>query len=416
MKKYLLVLLLLFTSLAHAQTQVAIQKATANVYSSPSTKSEVLVTLKKGSRVDVAGVTETGWAKIKVTVSGFQFEGWIRRDAITKPKTAAAPKAVPAKKAPTPTAKSSMSSSSSSQLEQFFEPSSSSASTPAPAPQDDQFIRNEEKPSKPKKTKEPKTGSNWKDGRLVLTGVPGYAIHQYTFSDATRDAFRYNITGPTVILGAEYKAFEFFDDLIRAGLQFQAQYMMLNTKTNLLDGTNTQFSDLTAKNKAVDAWLKAKIMVNFDRIVGKPFLIGLTGGYEYMRFWGDDVIDDNDVPVGLYVDQRTTSIPVGVLAELLFLDPVVLTLGADVLMKNSTKENPDGSSGTQPNTKMGFAPYFYLNFPIVGETHYMGIRYQLRVQETTFTGLSTSRVNNELNEASALSVFHTLGLEYSYHF
>ena len=191
---------------------------------------------------------------------------------------------------------------------------------------------------------------------------------------------------------------------------------MFYTKTNLLDGSNIQFSDLTARNALMDLWFKVKFMLNFDKIMSKPFLIGLSGGYEYMKFFGDDVIGDDGVPVGLYVDQTTTSIPVGVLAELHFLDPVIMILGTDVLLKSSASESPE-SSGSNPKPKMGLAPYFNLNFPVSGENHFMGIRYQLRVQDTDFTGPSTTpRVNNTLNDATSSHVFHTLALEYAYHF
>lgn len=419
MKKYLLLGILLFTSIAHAQTQALIQSATAKVYSNPTAKSDVLVTLKKGSKVEVAGVTDSGWAKVKVTVSGFQFEGWVPKSNLSKSKAApkAAPKAL-AKPTPAPQPRVApapqpkMSNSSSTQLEQFFEPSGSSnstASAPAPEPEP---VRDEPRRSSARETG---NGDSWTSGKLILTGSPGYMVHQYTFSDATKDAFRYNLTGLSVILGAEYRAFDFFDDLIRTSLQFQGQYVFLNTKTNLLDGTNTQFADLTAGNRMMDLWLKLKLMVNFERIVNKPFLIGTSVGYEYMKFFGDDIIDDNGVPVGLFVDQSVTSLPVGLIAELHFLDPVVLTLGADVLIKNKASEKPDGSSGTLPKAKMGFAPYLKIDFPLTGP-HFMGIHYQYRVQETSFTGPSSSRVNNELNAATVLQTFHTLGLEYAYHF
>ena len=422
MKKYLLLGILLFTSIAHAQTQALIKSTTAKVYSNPSSKSDVLVTLKKGSKVDVAGVTDSGWAKVKVTVSGFQFEGWVPKSNLSKSK--AAPKAV-AKPAPapqprvTPAPQPKMSSSSSTQLEQFFEPSGSSsntASTPAPAPEPTRF--EESKPSR-EKSRDTSDGDSWRAGKLVLKGSPGYMVHQYTFSDATKDAFRYNLTGLSFILGAEYKAFEFFDDLIRTSLEFQGQYAFLNTKTNLLDGTNTQFANLTASNRVMDLWLKFKLMVNFDRIMSKPFLIGTSVGYQYMKFFGDDIIDDNGVPVGLFMNQSVTSLPVGLIAELHFLDPVVLTLGTDVLIKNKVSESGEGdppiTSGSNPMAKMGFAPYLKIDFPLTGP-HFMGIHYQYRLQKTNFTGQSSSRVNNELNEATAMQSFHTLGLEYAYHF
>ncbi|MCC7460110.1 MAG: hypothetical protein IT286_02295, partial [Proteobacteria bacterium] len=111
-----------------------------------------------------------------------------------------------------------------------------------------------------------------------------------------------------------------------------------------------------------------------------------------------------------------TSIPVGVLAELHFLDPVVMIIGTDVLLKSTAKESPANFSGSNPAPKMGIAPYFNLNFPIAGDKHFMGIRYQLRVQDTNFTGPSMRRVNNELNEATSSHVFHTLALEYAYHY
>lgn len=429
MKKYLLLLAALLPSIAAAQTQVLIQKPTAKVYASPSAKSDVLVVLKKGSKVDVAGVTDAGWAKVKVTVSGFQFEGWVIKSALGgKAPVAAKPaaKAIVAAPAPRPTPQptNTMKSSSSTQLEQFFEPSSpSSAPSPEPTPSQDVSARAEEfKAPREKKSNASSSSSSsssgdktWRSDKLILFASPGYMVHQYTFSDATKDAFRYNLTGLSVILGAEYKAFNFFDDLIRVGAVFQGQYVFLNTKTNLLDGTNTKFSDLTAANRMMDIWLKAKMMVNFERIVNKPFLVGLTFGYEYMKFFGDDIIADDGTPVGLFIDQSTKSLPVGILTELHFVDPVVMTIGADVLIKNSTSENPAGSSGTTPSAKMGFAPYLNLNFPLVGP-HYMGIRYQYRIQKTNFAGPSSSRVNNTLNESSVLSTYHTIGLEYDYHF
>lgn len=415
MKKYLLLGILLFTSFAHAQTQALIQKPLVKVYANPTSKSDVLVTLKKGSKVEVAGVTDSGWAKVKVTVSGFQFEGWVVKSALSKTK-APAPKAI-AKPTPAPQPKvapqpsTKMTTTSSTQLEQFFEPAPSSSSTTAAAAPEPVSRVEESKPSREKSS----GGDTWRSGKLVLFGSPGYLVHQYTFSDATKDAFRYNLTGISAIVGAEYKAFDFFDDLIRTGLVFQGQYAFLNTKTNLLDGTNTQFADLTAANRMMDIWLKLKVMINFDRIVSKPFLIGFSAGYEYMKFFGDDVVDDNGVGVGLFVDQVVKSIPVGIIAELHFMDPVVMTIGGDVLIRNKASENPPGSSGSLPNAKLGFAPYLKLDFPITGP-HFMGIRYQYRVQETDFTGPSTSRVNNELNEATVLQTFHTLGLEYAYHF
>lgn len=396
-----------------------IQKPTVKVFANASSKSEVLVTLKKGSKVEVAGVTDSGWAKVKVTVSGFQFEGWVVKSALSKIKTATpAPKAMVTRQAPVakpaaPQASGKLTPTSSTQLEQFFEPSNSSETSSTPAPQP--VARVEESKPVLESSNSGTKGDSWTSGKLVVFASPGYMFHQYTFSDATKDAFRYNLSGLSATIGAEYNAFEFFDDLIRVGAMFQGQYVFLNTKTNLLDGTNTQFSDLTAKNRLMDIWLKLKFMVNFDHIVSKPFLIGFSGGYEYMRFFGDDVIDDTGVPVGLFADQITKSIPVGIIGELHFLDPVVMTIGGDVLINNSASEKPANSSGTNPSPKMGFAPYLYLNFPITGQ-HYMGIRYQYRIQETNFTGPSSSRVNNTLNAATVLQTFHTLGLEYDYHF
>lgn len=414
MTKYLLFAVLFFSTVAGAQTQVLIQKPTAPVYANPSTTSEVLIVLKKGSKVSVAGVTDDGWAKVKVIVSGFQFEGWVKKDSFAKPKTTTnvAPKAAVTAKAAEP--KSNLTTTTPTQLEQFFEPT-----LPAGSISDPVAEKNVERIEEPKKARSQNSsagGDSWTSKKLILYGAPGYSIHQYTFSDETKDAFRYNLSGLSAMIGIEYKAFNFFDDLIRMSGQFQSQYVMYNTQTNLIDGTNTQFSDLTAKNRMMDLWFKVKIMLNFDRIVSKPFLIGFSGGYEYMKFWGDDVIDDNGTPLGLYVDQTTKSIPVGMFAELGFLDPVIMTLGSDILISNSASETPDGSSGSQPSAQTGLAPYFYLNFPIVGDEHYMGLRYQLRVQETKFTGPSSSRVNNVLNEATGLQVFHTLGLEYAYHF
>ncbi len=430
MRKYLLLLLLLVSPWANAQTSKAvIQKPTAPVYASASQSSEVLVTLKKGAKVEVAGVTETGWAKVKVMVSGFQFDGWVLKDAFSKTsKPTKAPAKTATKTATKATPAAGMTKSSSTELDQFFEPSkpSTSSTSSATASSSSSSSASEssavsafDEPKSERKSREKSSrgsGENWKTDRLTLYGVPGFAFHQYTFSDTSQEAFRYNLSGPSLQVGAEYELIRLFNELIHLRSQLQVQYVMFNTKTNLLDGTNTQFSDITAKNKLLDVWLKLKFMIDLEKIFQKPLFLGLTVGYDYMWFMGDDIIDDNGTPVGLYVGQTTRSVPVGALVELHFLDPVALTLGADVLIMNSASESPDASSGTQPKPKMGFAPYMILNFPIVGDTHFMGFRYQLRVQETSFTGPSSSRVNNDLNDAVGLHLYHNVGLEYSYHF
>lgn len=433
MKKWLLTLLLLTPHLSHAaDVSVPIQKATAQVYASPSTSSDVLVTLKKGTKVKVSGVTEDGtWTKVSIIVSGFKFDGWLQRDAITKPKVAApAPKVVTAArpKAPTPTAAPApLTKSSTTELEKFFEPSPSSgaSSTPPPAATQAPIMAESApvettsvKPKKVKSVRQPDEGGdadNWKTNKLELYGVPGYSFLQYTFSDDTTEAFRYVLGGVSVEAGANYNAFSWFDDFIRAGAQLNIQYVLYQTQTNLLDGSSTKFGDVTAKNALLDAWLKFRFMFNFDKIVGKPFFVGLSAGYQYTKFFGDDIVDDNGVPVGLFVGQTISSVPVGVIAELHFLDPVFLTLGADVLMMNSVSESGD-TSGSNPKASLGFSPYLHLTFPLAGENHFMGLNYRLRVQSVSFTGPSNPRVNSTLNDAKALQIQHTIGLEYSYHF
>lgn len=425
MKRFLPLLLILVSTLSFAQTaKVMIQKPVAQVYTNPSTTSEVLVVLKKGSKVDVLGVTQDGvWAKVKVVVSGFQFDGWIQRSAIAKAKTETVAK--PAAKSTTPpktaAPASGLKSSSTTELEKFFEPSTTT-STPAPttnvAPTESPRESEPAAAPKPKKQKTPREPGekSWVTDRLTVYGLPGFSFLQYTFSDATEDAFRYNLSGLNLQTGAEYQAFQLFNDALRISGQLNAQYAFFNTKTNLLDGTGTEFSDLTAKNRMLDIWIKLKLMLNFDVLMQKPFLIGLSVGYDYMKFFGDDIIDDTDVPVGLFVNQTTTSIPVGLIAELHFLDPVTLIMGTDVLMMSSSSESPDGSSGSDANPGLGLTPYLHLTFPLVGDKHYMGFMYQFRIQETKFTGPSSVRVNNTLNDASALQTMHTLSLEYAYHF
>lgn len=437
MKKWFLTLLLFSPQFLYAaDISVPIQKTTAPVYASPTTSSDVLVTLKKGTKVKVSGVTEDGqWTKVSIVVSGFKFDGWLQRDAITKPKTVApapiakavkpAPKALPTKPATTNT----LSKSSTTELEKFFEPSGTpSTSTAAPVEEVEEesepVAQATPKPVKPKKVKkirEPQQeessegGESWRAGKLDVYGTPGYSFLQYTFSDDTVEAFRYTLGGPSVEVGADYHAFSWMDDLIRAAAQLNIQYILYQTKTNLLDGSSVQFGDVTAANALLDIWFKLRFMFNFEKIVGKPFLLGLSGGYQYTKFFGDDIVDDNGVPVGLFVGQTITSVPIGIISELHFLDPVVLTMAADVLIMNSVSESPS-TSGSDPTASLGFSPYLHLVFPIAGENHFMGFKYRLRAQSTDFTGPSNSRVNSTLTNASALQIQHTVGLEYSYHF
>ena len=412
---FILALLMSFSVFAQSST-VSIRSSSAKVYSTASTKAEVLVTLKRGNKVTIVGVTENkSWVKVKVVVSGFEFDGWVQRSAITKPKSTRSV----AKRTKKKTSSSGLKKSSTSDLDKFFEPAGSSSSNNLEA--------KAAKKKKPKKAKKKKTASKkkksstpgkheWIAGRLKLYGAPGYSFLQYKFSDDLTDAFRYNLSGPSIQLGAEYQAIELFKDIIQLRAQLLGQYSFMGTKTNLLDGSNVQFGDLTAKNMMLQILVKAKIMVDFNELIDKPFLAGITAGYDYWKFFADDIIDDLGVPVGLFVGQSVRSIPVGVVTELYFMDPVAIIIGGDLLINSNATESPSGSSGSQPNAKIGIAPYLRINFPVAQDKHIVGFAYRFRLQEVTFTGPSTSRVNNELNEASVLQSIHTLGIEYTYNF
>lgn len=60
---------------------------TVKVYANPTEdQKDELLTLKKGNRVEVIGVTpDRKWAKIKVQYKGFTFDGWVVRPAVGKP-------------------------------------------------------------------------------------------------------------------------------------------------------------------------------------------------------------------------------------------------------------------------------------------------------------------------------------------
>lgn len=140
---FLTLTLLIFggPGLAHALGAGTINRSEVAVQSEPNVKSEVLLQLSKGTKVEILE-EKAGWLKIKVALdASFQFEGWVGSKFVTRkkppiakavkpaPKTAATPRQATVVPTPVPTAAPPANPA----LDQFFETATSSKSTSSAA-------------------------------------------------------------------------------------------------------------------------------------------------------------------------------------------------------------------------------------------------------------------------------------------
>lgn len=387
--------------------KVIVRTKTARVFEKPSTRSQILYTLRQGNQVHVLGITKKGWAKVKINLDGnFGFTGWMFKSSlgVSQPVSGtASPKQPPKKRV--------------SDLERFFEPTEKG-----------QQLNPRTKPTKTKKSKASKKSkksktelavmdTTWKTEVLTLIAQPSWILNQYSVSQGGVESFSYNVSGPGLMVGARLKAPPLFNNRFFPSVDVDVMYAFLHTSTNLRDGSNNQFGNITAKNKLFDVHTQANLLVKVHQTPQGKILVGPTIGYHFTKFNSDDIVDDLGVRTGLFVDSKRTNVMLGLHSEISTFPPFVLVAGMDVGLNNSYTEEPDGFTGQDPQAGTLYAPYISLRFPFKRPHQFLALSYRFEYQEIDFTGDSVQdRAGLPLTDASVEQIFHTIGLTYRFAF
>ncbi|MEZ4703903.1 MAG: SH3 domain-containing protein [Bdellovibrionota bacterium] len=406
-----IVILLFGFSDAFAQKKaIYIQSSQAPVYAKPSAsaqnQSEVLMTMKKGQSINAVGATRSGWVKIKIELEpGFSFDGWIYKSHLSI--------GGPSQSAP---------SQPKSQTQTFVRQAPRSAPTAPPKNELDQFFEEpnakkqkvkKQKPPKVAKEKSSSAGTDDDEEKLVLAAYPMFTIHNYTFSSSTQP-ISYTLSGVGAGISASYKALRLMNDRLDLFAQGGFSYILFNAQAALNDTNGSNFLNLDAKNKAMQLEFKARGEYGISQKNEHTKLIG-TLGVQHLQFKADDVQDNQQNSIGLFVGQKTTSVFAGVGGKTKPMDKLTLTGEANVMLLNLVKESPDGSSGSDPKGGIGFAPLIHAQYALFGN-HHIGFKYQFFYQQTKFSGTSSQRINATLANAKVRTMYHFVGLGYEFHF
>ncbi|MCB0271535.1 MAG: SH3 domain-containing protein [Bdellovibrionales bacterium] len=405
----LLVTIVLLSCPVFANNQFVVRSKSAKVYEKPSTRSEVLYTLRSGNKVHVLGINQQGWAKVKINLDGnFGFTGWMFKSSlgVEQNLATAKPKEEPKKRV--------------SDLEKFFEPTQNSQEL-SPRVKEKKKSKTK-KASKEKSSSKPRSemaalDTTWKTEVLTLVARPSWALHQYNTLQNGSKVFSYTLSGPSVYAGVHAKAPALFNQKLYTSVDLGAEYGFLHTTTNLRDGGGDQFGSLTSKNKMFGFDAKANFLIEASQTPQGRILVGPTVGYRYLKFKADDIVDDNDVRSGLFVTSQRSGVTLGLHSEISTFPPFLLIIGSDFGISQSFKESPEDFSGTDPSAKMLYAPYLALRFPLKRPHQFLALSYSFEYQKVNFTGNSTQdRAGVPLADATVEQLFHLLGVTYTFAF
>ncbi|MFH1017998.1 MAG: SH3 domain-containing protein [Pseudomonadota bacterium] len=404
-------LLCSWTSASWAQGRGVVVGKTVSVYEQPDGKSEVLIKLKKGSKVTVLAERE-GWVQLKVSLpKGFTFTGWGDRRLFkytlpkaatakqrkTMPGTSAAGSAAPARRVVPPP-----------RTQAPLQPVPLTVVTPQPTPAP---VFREPQP----------TASFTEEGgfggisdRLSLTVGVGYSLYGYrinTAGAAPAKVFSYNLQGFGFHAGAKYWIWQDSTGKMRTGPDVQYEFGLYNlTKLQVTTGTETL--NVTSDNSTHDIVFRVPFEYRF-KPARQASKVGAYLGYEYFRFSANDAKDNNGNEINLFVGQTTQSVLGGAYGTFMFPDNFLgLTAGSDLLFLNFVKERPSGASGTDPSGNLGFTPYASF-FWTPAEKHQLDVGYKLRWQNFSFKGAGSRIIANNVTDGTVSTRVHDIFLKYT---
>ncbi len=363
----------------YAQTQGVVSARLANVREKPTTRSEVLMRLRKGQKLQV--LSQRGkWYKVRVKVdANFTFDGWMSKKVVKVKK-----------------ASSSRSRRSSGKV--------------APPPR---------RVSPPARRTPPRRSTTiaqerqkFDGGRGEVSLSLGYQIYNYsveTGGAAPSKLFSYNLPGIGGEARAKYWFMQVMDGKVHLGGTFGLNYTMYKHTTNLMFTNNTT-TDLSTSHTSYD--MKGAFLAKYLLRSGVFDSVSLGLGFEYFKFSADDVESDTG-PIGLYTSQTMSSLYADLSARL-FFGGLTADLGADVLFLNFASESPDGTTGSDPSGGIGFVPKIQFGYQLGGH-HNVSLGYSLKMQSTSFSGAG-SRVGSSLTDGSISVKSHQLTAGYYYSF
>lgn len=395
---FLSIFCLFLPSQADAKTIGLTTVNKVNVRSEPNSRSEALVVLSKGRKMEVLG-RKGSFYKVRLRLpDGFSFDGYIYNKSLKiirrgAPKPRVTPKP---------------------------------AYRPAPPPPRQTYSpppKKTYKPSKKKYSSSEEVGgsSSWRgfDDRFYIDLGPSVFLYQYKLSNGGAtpgQLFSYNLMGLGFRIQSGFWVWQGLQEKLRAGLFANYGHGFLQTSTKLADSTGTEFDTRTSKSSIQDIFGGAAVEYRL-KPNREALSFGLKVGYDYFKFNADDIVQNDGTPLNVYVGQTTKTIVLSVYSRIPFemAKPVYLQLGADLLLLNSVSENPANTTGTDPSASLGFVPYFKVAYGFK-ENHFAKFGYQARFQNYSYTGTGSRLTTNNLTDASLKTLMHEISISYEFHY
>jgi hypothetical protein len=443
-RAFFLILFALFLSTsARAQSTGTALSADVPVHEQPNPKSEILIQLEKGRKVSV--LKKQGvWLQVKVQLDkDFAFTGWVREKSIrwkgiAQAKPAAKPLPVPPRPTAVPTAVPTPVPTEppfippAARLEPAepfplptpkIDPEPFFAPVPTPTPR---------RPMPPPAAPPPPVvmperevaAQRFEPGVVFAEQVPslgelsagiGYVLHGYKFSPGTGtgNAFSYNLPGLAFEVRGRYWFWRSEETGFRIGGEalYRQGFYRNETTVTASGGTPTT---VKSGHSTYDAIVRVPAEYRFE-IGGRGASVGLSAGFEYFKYTGDDANDAAGDPLRLYVGQTTMSLLTGVEGTIPIGEKFSLEPAFDLLALNFVSESPSDQSGTSPEGKLGFVPSLRFVWKITPK-HHLSATYQLRLQDYAYDDTGSRIGTDNVTDGSADTTSHFVMFGYRFAF
>lgn len=382
-----LAMLFLSPHVEAAVTAIVTQNNTA-VKAQPSSNAKTLGVLSRGRRLSVV-TKRNGWLGVQIkTSSGRVVNGWVpagtvRRAGSSSPRVSPPP-------APSPQRPAPRSAPNSGGVDDFFGGSSKRKS---PSRQ-----------SSPSTSRASRTSSpSGASGKIKASAELGYIYFSHEV-DALSNGFDYPLLGPTVNLRAAYDFWENTASTWKLQAEVFYQMAFLNTQTNLVSASGNQFDSRDQKNRLSDG----RILFRYLQNSSEKFSYGLTAGYQYFQFKGDDIKNNADDPLGLYVTHTNHGIVLGPHFRLP-LGQLSLSGDLNFIVLSGHSEDPEGSSGPSNTPKIGVLPELRIEKEMGMGT--LTFNYRARYHVVGYGGTVT-RVEKSLEDIVTRSFSNEISVGY----
>ncbi|MFH1262221.1 MAG: hypothetical protein V1495_02085 [Pseudomonadota bacterium] len=395
----------LLPNLARAQAIAIANDNGVMVFAEAKSSADVLVTLSKGKKISVTG-QRGEFYQVKIQLpDGFVLDGFTPVHMLTIVSGYVAP---PVQAEPRPSSAPAWAAPESN----YPSPSRSAPRPPPPS-------RSSGSSSSDSYDDSSSSSSDFGElkDRFRLRAGPGILIYSYKFLTAGAkpgQLFTYNLSGLAANIEFTGWVFEGSDRTFRIGLTGGYEHAFFRTKTNV-SSASASGNSKTAANSIDD--MSGGLVLEY-RFEPQPnsLTVGVKGGYRWFKFTGDDLTDAAGKRLNIYVSQTVSSILGGpyVVIPLDKGKSFLASLGIDLLLKNTVKESPAGTSGATPKGKFGYVPSLFLTYGFSAR-HWADLGYRMYVQNFSYSGLA-SRASNNVTDGTAKTLLHEFRLSYEYRF